>query len=158
MAKSDHVREAPRVQDACSRPVGTLTLVATDEGLAAILWENDRPRRVRLNIEAERTDHPVLVETERQLEEYFAGAQAAVRVEAGRVRHAVSAPGVERAADDSVRRNAILRADREADRRARRRARGRRGERQKSRVDRGALPSRRRVDRRAHGIRRRAST
>ena len=27
-------------------PVGRLTLVATDEGLAAILWENDRPRRV----------------------------------------------------------------------------------------------------------------
>ena len=54
-------------------PVGRLTLVATGEGLAAILWENDRPRRVRLNIEAEQEDHPVLVETERQLEEYFAG-------------------------------------------------------------------------------------
>ena len=54
-------------------PVGRLTLVATDEGLAAILWENDRPRRVRLNIEAEDTGHPVLVETERQLGEYFAG-------------------------------------------------------------------------------------
>ena len=54
-------------------PVGRLTLVATDDGLAAILWENDRPRRVRLNIEAEDDGHPVLVETERQLEEYFAG-------------------------------------------------------------------------------------
>jgi methylated-DNA-[protein]-cysteine S-methyltransferase len=47
--------------------------VATDNGLAAILWENDRPRRVRLNVEAEDVEHPVLVETERQLEEYFAG-------------------------------------------------------------------------------------
>jgi methylated-DNA-[protein]-cysteine S-methyltransferase len=56
-----------------SSPVGTLTLVATDEGLAAILWENDRPRRVKLNLEAENTKHPVLVEAERQLAEYFAG-------------------------------------------------------------------------------------
>jgi methylated-DNA-[protein]-cysteine S-methyltransferase len=54
-------------------PVGRLTLVATDNGLAAILWENDRPRRVRLNVEAEENDHPVLIETERQLEEYFSG-------------------------------------------------------------------------------------
>jgi methylated-DNA-[protein]-cysteine S-methyltransferase len=54
-------------------PVGRLTLVATDKGLAAILWENDRPRRVRLTVEAEEVGHPVLVETERQLEEYFAG-------------------------------------------------------------------------------------
>jgi methylated-DNA-[protein]-cysteine S-methyltransferase len=56
-----------------SSPVGRLTLVATDNGLAAILWENDRPGRVRLNVAAEINDHPVLVETERQLEEYFAG-------------------------------------------------------------------------------------
>ena len=54
-------------------PVGTLTLVATDEGLAAILWENDRPDRVRLNFTVEESRHPVLVEAERQLEEYFAG-------------------------------------------------------------------------------------
>jgi methylated-DNA-[protein]-cysteine S-methyltransferase len=54
-------------------PVGRLKLVATDEGLAAILWENDRPSRVRLNIEAEDASHPVLVEAERQLKEYFDG-------------------------------------------------------------------------------------
>lgn len=54
-------------------PVGTLTLVATDDGLAAILWENDRPDRVRVNIGAEEPLHPVLLETERQLQEYFAG-------------------------------------------------------------------------------------
>ena len=65
---------APRhVYKRMPSPVGTLTLVATDEGLAAILWENDRPLRVRLNLEAEENGHPVLVETERQLEEYFAG-------------------------------------------------------------------------------------
>ncbi len=54
-------------------PVGRLTLVATDEGLAAILWETDRSSRVRLSIEAQDDGHPVLVETERQLREYFAG-------------------------------------------------------------------------------------
>ena len=47
-------------------PVGRLKLVATDEGLAGILWEHDRPHRVRFDIEAEEDDtHPVLVETER---------------------------------------------------------------------------------------------
>jgi methylated-DNA-[protein]-cysteine S-methyltransferase len=56
-----------------STPVGRLTLVAGDNGLAAILWHNDRPGRVKLNVGAEVDDHPVLVETERQLEEYFAG-------------------------------------------------------------------------------------
>ena len=61
-------------------PIGRLTLVATDEGLAGILWDNDPPRRVRLNIEAEDKRHPVLVETERQLKEYFAGTRKAFDV------------------------------------------------------------------------------
>src|SRR3954453_23088823 len=54
-------------------PVGRLTLVASDQGLAAILWEKDRPDRVRLHLGLEDREHPVLLETERQLEEYFAG-------------------------------------------------------------------------------------
>lgn len=54
-------------------PVGELTLVADGHGLAAILWENDKPDRVRLGAMTEKADHPVLVETERQLGEYFAG-------------------------------------------------------------------------------------
>ncbi len=58
-------------------PVGKLKLVATDDGLAGILWENDRPRRVRLDLEAEDGGHPVLLETERQLAEYFAGQRKA---------------------------------------------------------------------------------
>ena len=48
-------------------PVGKLTLVASSEGLAAILWENDRPGRVRLTIDAQDDTHPVLLEAERQL-------------------------------------------------------------------------------------------
>jgi len=53
--------------------VGNLKLVATDKGLAAILWENDNPRRVRLGSISENGKHPVLRETEKQLGEYFAG-------------------------------------------------------------------------------------
>ena len=53
--------------------VGRLTLVATDKGLAAVLWENDNPRRVRLAPVAGNKKHPVLLETEKQLNEYFAG-------------------------------------------------------------------------------------
>ena len=54
-------------------PVGALKLIASNDGLAAILWENDRPGRVRLNVVGEDADHPVLLETERQLADYFAG-------------------------------------------------------------------------------------
>lgn len=70
------IDESPRGRHVCKRmasPVGVLTLVATDHGLAAILWEDDPPRRVRLDVRGAQPDHPVLVETERQLEEYFAG-------------------------------------------------------------------------------------
>ncbi|MDL4913675.1 MAG: methylated-DNA--[protein]-cysteine S-methyltransferase [Enterobacterales bacterium endosymbiont of Blomia tropicalis] len=56
-------------------PVGELKLVASDLGLAAILWQNDNPKRVRL-APLERNDrHPVLCEAEKQLLEYFAGAR-----------------------------------------------------------------------------------
>jgi methylated-DNA-[protein]-cysteine S-methyltransferase len=58
-------------------PVGRLKLVASDEGLAGILWEKEHPRRVRLNVQAEDARHPVLVEAERQLKEYFDGQRTA---------------------------------------------------------------------------------
>lgn len=54
-------------------PVGRLKLVASDKGLVAVLWENDRPSRVRLNELVEDEGHPILVEAEQQLGEYFAG-------------------------------------------------------------------------------------
>jgi len=59
-------------------PVGKLKLVASDKGLAAVLWEDDRPHRVRLGEPIPESTsghqpHPVLVQTERQLNEYFAG-------------------------------------------------------------------------------------
>jgi methylated-DNA-[protein]-cysteine S-methyltransferase len=54
-------------------PVGELTLVASDTGLTAILWPNDRPGRVKLGEMREAADHPVLAEAERQIVAYFAG-------------------------------------------------------------------------------------
>ena len=54
-------------------PVGKLKLVSSDDGLAAILWERERPRRVPLDSGTEGGNHPVLVEAERQLNEYFGG-------------------------------------------------------------------------------------
>jgi len=48
-------------------PVGELKLVASDQGLAAILWENEDPKRVRLGPLSEDPDNPILLETERQL-------------------------------------------------------------------------------------------
>lgn len=62
-------------------PVGELTLIASDKGLAAILWEDDKPDRVPLNPLVENPQHPVLVETERQLAEYFAGKRQKFTVE-----------------------------------------------------------------------------
>ena len=56
-------------------PVGKLKLVASDKGLVAILWENGSPRRVRLSELVPSEQHPVLVEAERQLGEYFAGSR-----------------------------------------------------------------------------------
>lgn len=56
-------------------PVGQLTLVARDGKLTAILWEKERPNRVRLGALQEANNSPVLLETQRQLKEYFAGTR-----------------------------------------------------------------------------------
>lgn len=54
-------------------PVGKLKLVANEQGLTAVLWENDDPVRVPLGPMRQRDDHPVLLEAARQLKEYFSG-------------------------------------------------------------------------------------
>jgi len=54
-------------------PVGKLHLVASDAGLVAILWQDDRPGRVRLDTLSESPSHPILAQTHRQLDAYFAG-------------------------------------------------------------------------------------
>ncbi|MES2658080.1 MAG: methylated-DNA--[protein]-cysteine S-methyltransferase [Verrucomicrobiota bacterium] len=65
--------ETTRVFKTMKSPVGELKLVAGDQGLAAILWKNDDPERVRLGPMVENDGHPILLETENQLNEYFAG-------------------------------------------------------------------------------------
>ena len=56
-------------------PVGILKLVATENALVAVLWENENPKRVRLAELIEQVDHPILLETQKQLREYFAGTR-----------------------------------------------------------------------------------
>ena len=54
-------------------PVGELKLVASNDGLAAVLWQDHDPKRVRLGMLIADDRHAVLLETERQLSAYFAG-------------------------------------------------------------------------------------
>ena len=54
-------------------PEGDLKLVASEKGLVAVLWPNDNPARVKLLAPTENTEHLMLVEAARQLNEYFAG-------------------------------------------------------------------------------------
>jgi len=75
MSKGEHETARRYVYTVMSSPVGKLTLVASDEGLAGVLWATERPGRVRLELESEHRGHPVLVEAERQLTEYFAGTR-----------------------------------------------------------------------------------
>jgi methylated-DNA-[protein]-cysteine S-methyltransferase len=56
-----------------SSPYGKLKLVASDKGLAAVLWENDDPRRVRLGVLKPGPDNKFLKEAEKQLQAYFDG-------------------------------------------------------------------------------------
>jgi methylated-DNA-[protein]-cysteine S-methyltransferase len=53
-------------------PIGRLKLVASKQGLVAIFWEKDNPRRVRLEELIENAHHPILLQTEGELQEYFA--------------------------------------------------------------------------------------
>lgn len=58
-------------------PVGALTLVASDVGVVAILWENDKPDRVRLGPLVDDPAHPILVRLANQLSDYFSGTRQA---------------------------------------------------------------------------------
>jgi methylated-DNA-[protein]-cysteine S-methyltransferase len=58
-------------------PIGRLRLVASDAGLAAILWESTDPESLSLSLDDESPTHPVLAEATRQLAEYFAGTRKA---------------------------------------------------------------------------------
>lgn len=58
-------------------PVGRLKLVASPDALVAVLWERERPNRVRLAALTLDLHHPILIESERQLKEYFTGTRIA---------------------------------------------------------------------------------
>ena len=57
-------------------PVGKLKLIGSEKGLAAVLWEDDDPKRVRVSEYKENNAYPVLLEAERQLKEYFEGKRS----------------------------------------------------------------------------------
>ena len=54
-------------------PVGELTIVASDDGVRAVLWPDDNPKRVQLGDVMEQPCHAVIEATMIELTEYFAG-------------------------------------------------------------------------------------
>ncbi len=56
-------------------PVGKLKLVASANALVAVLWPREAPNRIRLDAAALAPQQAILLETERQLAEYFSGAR-----------------------------------------------------------------------------------
>jgi len=54
-------------------PVGALKLVAHDQALVAVMWDNEDHKRVRLAELIEDRQHPMLLRVKKQLEEYFTG-------------------------------------------------------------------------------------
>ncbi|MGY5253337.1 methylated-DNA--[protein]-cysteine S-methyltransferase [Sphingobacterium spiritivorum] len=52
--------------------LGVIRLVATDAGLAAILWEGEDYTRTKLSAPERNDQNPILLKTEQQLTEYFA--------------------------------------------------------------------------------------
>ncbi|WP_294237855.1 methylated-DNA--[protein]-cysteine S-methyltransferase [uncultured Sphingomonas sp.] len=58
-------------------PVGELTLVASGQGLRAVLWAEEREGRVPLPERRSDPAHAILAEAVRQLTDYFAGQRRA---------------------------------------------------------------------------------
>ena len=56
-------------------PSGKLTLISNGSALAAILWENDSPERVRIDQGEQSETDPILIKAEKQLLEYYAGCR-----------------------------------------------------------------------------------
>lgn len=53
-------------------PLGVIRIVATDTGLAAILWEGEDYKRTKLSVPERDDRNSILLQTEQQLTEYFA--------------------------------------------------------------------------------------
>ena len=54
-------------------PIGPLRLIANEDSLVAVSWEEKHTHRNPLHGGAKKSQHGVLQETARQLDEYFAG-------------------------------------------------------------------------------------
>jgi methylated-DNA-[protein]-cysteine S-methyltransferase len=54
-------------------PVGRLVLIASDRGLRALLWQNEKHHQIRLQKTIKDHSHAILLQTGRQLDEYFSG-------------------------------------------------------------------------------------
>jgi methylated-DNA-[protein]-cysteine S-methyltransferase len=54
-------------------PVGRIRLIASDKAFAGVLWEREGRDRVPFDELEENNGHPLLLEAEKQLEEYFLG-------------------------------------------------------------------------------------
>jgi methylated-DNA-[protein]-cysteine S-methyltransferase len=81
IARNDKVRgirfiTTDATYDDVESPVGKLTIIASDEGLHAILWDNDlqdlKYSTVIANLKRSK-DNPIIIETKKQLNEYFQG-------------------------------------------------------------------------------------
>ncbi len=76
----------PTISAVVDTPIGPMTLVASADGLRAVLWNDDDPLRVRVGPSADANDPghdaaaAVLEQATAELEEYFAGTRTAFDV------------------------------------------------------------------------------
>jgi methylated-DNA-[protein]-cysteine S-methyltransferase len=76
MRKGAHTKQpAAYAYKIIQSPIGELKLVASERGLAAILWKRERAGRVPIASGNRNDTMPILLEAEKQLAEYFAGTR-----------------------------------------------------------------------------------
>jgi methylated-DNA-[protein]-cysteine S-methyltransferase len=56
-------------------PIGVLKLVGSDRGLAAVLWEHEDTLREQFGVVSAEPRHPILLQAQQELEEYFSGSR-----------------------------------------------------------------------------------
>lgn len=61
-------------------PVGLIRLIASDQGLVAILWEGEDYVRTKLEAPSRDEGHPILLQTEKELQEYFARTRTSFNI------------------------------------------------------------------------------
>jgi methylated-DNA-[protein]-cysteine S-methyltransferase len=66
------ITDSALVSTVMDTPIGPLTIVASDDGVRAILWPDD-DGRVPVEVASSDSDHPVIAATVAQLGEYFWG-------------------------------------------------------------------------------------